>query len=563
MRRKAGQSAIPTFRNELHQDILDSFQLLLAERANLDLNGQGERWEAKRFAIDYLREVLLSKFVGDDTAPADLRRQRAIDKWLETEKRNAETNIRVLFLDEDFGRFDSEALLAKAARLILSVIGRAPPQDILYGIFTGGASTSQRRELGVVARKFTGKPDVTREAYGWWISSFLHLGPTWFQYNPELSSPEIVEGNVLFTVPKSTEIDRVAAKEPDLNMWMQKGIGAFLRKRLRSRAHVDLDDQSINRNLAREGSRDGRLATIDLSSASDSVTTGLVQRLLPLEWFLLLDACRCKRTLIDGSVHENEMFSSMGNAFTFELESLVFWAISLAVKELLHEDGVVSVYGDDIVVPSVIVPTLIEVFSFCGFVVNTTKSFWEGYFRESCGGHYYRGYDVTPFYVKEPIRTLDRLIHFLNRVRNFVLRDGGTIGQYDDQDFQEFWSKWARLVPRKLWGGHSCSDPSRLVSPGHGRYSLQRRKIRRSRLEEECQLGLYLQDLRSRDRTPVDDRRPVSLSVAIGRLTCLSTAASLQDEGEWVVRKLPFDERRHMKPLFADEAYGDTVSHRP
>lgn len=38
---------------------------------------------------NYLREHYLTKYVSDDTDPAHLRRQRAIEKWLLTERDNA------------------------------------------------------------------------------------------------------------------------------------------------------------------------------------------------------------------------------------------------------------------------------------------------------------------------------------------------------------------------------------------------------------------------------------------------------------------------------------------
>ena len=154
--------------------------------------------------------------------------------------------------------------------------------------------------------------------------------------------PRFVNGNVMFTVPKNSEIDRCACKEPDLNMFLQKGFGNQIRYLLKKKAGVDLNNQLINRELARVGSVDGSLMTVDLSSASDSVTSALVGRLLPPDWFWYLDLVRSPVTMIDGEVHLNEMFSSMGNGFTFELESLLFYAITRATAYFGGWNGHIS-----------------------------------------------------------------------------------------------------------------------------------------------------------------------------------------------------------------------------
>jgi len=60
----------------------------------------------------------------------------------------------------------------------------------------------------------------------------------------------------------------------------------------------------------------------------------------------------------------------------------------------------VRVYGDDIIVP---VDTLVHVIRYLeafGLKVNTDKTFGTGKFRESCGGDYYDGVDVTPVRVR-------------------------------------------------------------------------------------------------------------------------------------------------------------------
>lgn len=418
------------------------------------------------FEAEYLREVILSKFVGPNTDSAHLRASRAVDKWLATELRNRKTNWRLIELhpdhcEVDFGWMKLPAFVNTVRSLIAKVIGDEPPEECLYGTFSGGASTSLKREEGVLFRKFATQADVTSEAY----ETCMQVVSSCDTWRLTLSArgllePRVVDGNVMFTVPKSTTIDRVAAKEPDLNCLVQKGAGDYIRRRLKLKAGIDLNDQSVNRRLAQQGSKDGSLATLDLSSASDSIATQLVYLLLPPKWAIHLDTIRSQRTrLPDGSMHYNEMFSSMGNGFTFELESLLFWSI---VKAVCYHSGIrgrVSVFGDDIICPTGAARRVARLFNFFGFTVNPEKSFWSGRFRESCGGHYYRGLDVTPFYVKEPIDTTERLVHFLNRLRKWagtgLCRDG----------YFDLWKRYASKVDSRLHGGWNVGSPYALVGP--------------------------------------------------------------------------------------------------
>lgn len=474
------------------------------------------------YEANYLAEVLLSKYVGPDTDSAELRKSRAIDKWLATELRNRKTNWRIIQFDPidsdvDLGWVKMSKLVSTIRAVISKIIGAEPPEDVLYGTFTGGASTSKSRNVGVIFTKFASQADVTAEAYDT-LKQVVSSCEVWRLCLDRVGSlePRIVEGNVLFTVPKTSTIDRVAAKEPDLNCFAQKGIGDFIRRSLRKEG-IDLNDQSVNRSLAKQGSIDGKLATLDLSSASDSVTTQLVYLLLPPKWAVLMDTVRSQRTVLpDGTIHYNEMFSSMGNAFTFELESLLFYSI---VRACCYHSGVkgrVSVYGDDIICPSSVARRVARLFNWFGFTVNPSKSFWSGRFRESCGGHYYRGRDVTPFYVKEPIATCERLVHFLNRLRKWAgtgfLRDG----------YYELWVKYSKYVGNHLHGGWNVESPHALVSPripGKRTYRLSpislpvmplrpvmgeipwhRREGYVSVCEQDAiQLGGYLFALRSRD----------------------------------------------------------------
>jgi len=411
---------------------------------------------------DYLKSEILSKFVSDETDPPAVRRTRAIFKWLCTERENEATNERLLMTPDEYNilpRVSFGSFVEVCRDIISGIIGDTVPEEALIGSFSGGASTSRNRTKSHPARKYLGQADVTSRCLAIWEEFVSPQVVGWLGEGARLRT-NVVPGNVLFTVPKKTDIDRCACKEPDLNMFVQKGIGKHFRACLR-RTGINLNDQSINRSLAREGSLSGRLATLDLSSASDSVSSGLVELLLPECWYTFLDAVRCQVTIIDGEEHRNHMFSSMGNGFTFELESLLFLALARTTAFFTKTRGVVSVYGDDIICPTDLAAPLEKVLTYMGFQLNADKSFSSGPFRESCGGHYWNGLDITPFYVREPIKYLDQLIDIANKLRQWATVEGLSVLDFEVEGIW-FWLK--SFVPSQLWGGWDTSFKYQLVS---------------------------------------------------------------------------------------------------
>lgn len=485
----------------------------------------------------YLKQEILSKYVKPSKQNATERQNAAINKWLSVEDRNGRTNMRVQ-LEESFliGSYSIHDILDRAATYIRRVIGDEVPREELNGSFSGGASTSLRRQPGVVALKYVEKLDVTQEAWDAIWPLLIKEHGLWHTLNEAVFEPRFVDSNIMFTVPKNSRIDRVCCKEPDLNMFVQKGCGDIIRARLR-KVGVNLNDQSRNRNLAREGSLTGELATIDLSSASDTVSDQLVMRLVPHDWYFFLDALRCKQTLLpDGTTHVNNMFSSMGNGFTFELESLIFWGLVKAVCYLYGYRGRVSVYGDDIICPSGAYKVVRQLFSWCGFKLNDDKSFCEGPFRESCGGHYHSGIDITPFYVKEPITSATRLIHFLNKLRNWCAANGTS--SWCDTRFWNLWQRYASLIDNKLHGGWDCDSIETLASrKGQARRLVRVRKVLS---RESFDRGLYLQWMSDAARR---------------RIATDSVQSVVIEEDRFVVRQRSF-QHHHFglePPLFSGE----------
>jgi len=371
--------------------------------------------------LESLRVAFLKKYPG---FTGFTPRETAKKSFLSYEERCRQYNNKLKGLRS--GAIMDAALQAdmlSAQRLIGDLLGKFNPVELLDSSRWGPGSTSSCSGPNVTnAAKFAARPDVTREFLGR-AHLLMPCYPTWSSLlvgcDNAYVSPllNLVEGNKVTFVPKTAKTHRTIAVEPHINSFFQLGLGRMIRARLKRRG-IDLDDQEINRSLAQLGSRDGSLATIDLEGASDTICVELVRDLLPEPWFNWLDASRSHWGKLDGVTFHYQKFSSMGNGFTFDLESLLFWALSTAVvKRLGYNTFWVNVMGDDIIVPSECFDAVSERLESVGFLVNRSKSFSQGPFRESCGGDYYQGVNVRGLYLKKiPTNEVDWLI-LANRIR--------------------------------------------------------------------------------------------------------------------------------------------------
>lgn len=226
-----------------------------------------------------------------------------------------------------------------------------------------------------------------------------------------------VDYNKITFVPKTAKTYRSIAIEPTLNGFVQKGIDMYLRQRL-LRVGIDLSDQTRNQHLAYLGSKDhdstDPYCTIDLSSASDSISRELVRSLLPPDWFYLLDKTRSHNYLYKGQKHPYEKFVSMGNGFCFPLQTLIFASICKTAYAEINAIPDFSVYGDDIICRKSVVQRVLELIRACGFVPNRDKTFVSGPFRESCGKDYFGGKDVRPIYLDYKLDSIQNVMKFHN-----------------------------------------------------------------------------------------------------------------------------------------------------
>jgi hypothetical protein len=240
---------------------------------------------------------------------------------------------------------------------------------------------------------------------------------------------EVVRGSRLSFVPKTRNISRTICTEPLVNMLYQKGLAALIEARLESRVGISLKTQpDKNRELARLGSLNGRFGTIDLSSASDSMSLTMVNYMFPKRIVDLLGLCRSPFTVLpDGREVELHMVSSMGNAYTFPLQTLLFSAVVYGVYRVMGIEfsrpyrqnlGSFAVFGDDIIVKREAYNLTVRMLSFLGFVVNVDKSFNIGDFRESCGRDFFSGYNVRGVYIRS-LKTVYDVYSAINRLNRW------------------------------------------------------------------------------------------------------------------------------------------------
>lgn len=384
---------------------------------------------ARDFMYDYSIVAFLSKYEGLVTG-IDTRTV-ALQSFAISEEKCADTNNRIKELRQRGFTPRVEGILHGARRKIAAVLGPLNLSNAMKhcGWGPGATSSLARRGIGPDI-KHCEVPSVTRGALPYaklWLQSDIH----WFEaisghavggfYSVLPSCFTISEGNRVVTVPKNAKTDRVIACEPTFNGFLQKGVGKWIRGRLK-RFGVDLDNQGINQFWASKA-HELNLATLDLKNASDTIAYELVYELLPIDWALYLDALRSPLGNLGTDEIRYHKFSSMGNAFTFELESLIFWAVTQSLSDL-KDQSIVAVYGDDIICHQSISSELIDVLKVLGFEINLSKSYTLGSFYESCGKHYFNGVDVTPCYQKEEISSVDSLVRLHNRIYRLAFRSG-------------------------------------------------------------------------------------------------------------------------------------------
>jgi len=245
-------------------------------------------------------------------------------------------------------------------------------------------------------------------------------------YQEEVEAGNAVPGREIpvkvITVPKTLSTPRIIAVEPTVMQYAQQSLHDAFFRSIDSKpigGIMSWKSQIPNQEMALHGSypmhytlRKGvahvGLATLDLSDASDLVDCSLVQDMVrgyPLLREALM-AMRSTHANVDGQIIQLAKYASMGSALCFPIESIIFTILvfigiqavypTVRPEQLIKSfSGLVRVYGDDIVVPIRAAQSVVRTLEAYGLRVNSTKSFWTGMYRESCGKEYFAGLDVT------------------------------------------------------------------------------------------------------------------------------------------------------------------------
>jgi len=357
-------------------------------------------------AIRFIRQICLA--FGKINLPcSDARVESAIVKYIECEKEVRRSDAVFPEKRDAFSR-----MVVKLWGQLLTECDRAVYTQNVYPKHGPGATAdklvgnnkwNQRVWTERLEREFP----MAEFAFSSYSEYLTHLPDLRF-LEPGAEIPVRV-----ITVPKTLKTPRIIAIEPTCMQYTQQALLQLLVDK------IECDDnafnfirfihQEPNQDLAKLGSSDRSLATLDLSEASDRVSNQHVRTLLRYHshLFRAVDACRSRKADVPGhGVKRLAKFASMGSALCFPFEALVFTTViflgiqkqlnrPLTVKDIRSFYGKVRVYGDDIIVPVEYVNSVVSELEAFGFLVNRSKSFWNGKFRESCGKEYFDGHDVS------------------------------------------------------------------------------------------------------------------------------------------------------------------------
>lgn len=373
-------------------------------------------WDLEKLRKDWVATELVRKYpLLEGTTPRS-RKEVAISSALEAEARNLETNRKIGAYLDGFGYNPTFDLLPAIRRKIAYVLKPFNLEKLIQFVRWGpGADALNKRPFVSSYHKFKSSLAGPRSCapYATAILEQNHIWATWLcghaPEGPVSPFMHMVNWDKVTTVPKTALSDRTIGVGPPFAVYLQLGIGQMIRIDLR-RIGIDLNTQEWNKWLALDSSKDDSDATIDLTNASELNSRGLIQAIFLGEpekyphlttWFQVLDNCRMKFAKFPGDrvprlLHK---WSAMGNGYTFELETLVFWAIASTVCD--REGGKVSaVYGDDIIVSKHAAHKVMEALEGFGFQVNTRKTFTSGAFRESCGMNAWYGNELHAYRIE-------------------------------------------------------------------------------------------------------------------------------------------------------------------
>jgi len=299
---------------------------------------------------------------------------------------------------------------SKASPILLNSV-RKHVQSVLYAMRDADFSPSHGPGASTTPKERWSKWYHSIECV-WPVSDYycLRSNREHVSQIPDLCSEEQIEAK-LIAVPKDSRGPRLICVHPAEAIWAQQGLRRALERAIERvrhswgpwpRGHIHFDDQTVNGRIALLSSKYRLYATLDMKEASDRLSETLVQVLFG-PYYRKFGCCRAQKYSFKVGANAPVMddihsYAPMGNATTFPVQSLVFWAICVASLQYhgFHKPDSVYVFGDDILVPTKMAQFVIDDLESFGLVVNRSKSFWRSHFRESCGVDAFKGVNVTP-----------------------------------------------------------------------------------------------------------------------------------------------------------------------
>lgn len=381
------------------------------------------------------------------------------------------------------------SMLTRARRIVHRLVSRVNPRDISPRHGSGSSACGVPPYLRYGNPRYIPKLDKVYPYTEFFFSGIHGLSDNLATFQETSVLEEPVAKVVL--VPKDSRGPRLISMEPRETMYIQQGLMDLLYTCIESypnvRCQLSCVDQSRNQFLAGLASTCGSHATIDMKDASDLVSVKLVEALFPSNWVECFEACRSSATVLpDGSSVVMKKFAPMGSAVCFPVEAIVFWAISLAACGVTEDyinrlfrfrhsreqvfndpnslDGYelhqLAVFGDDIICPTHHVNNVMEALESVGLTVNKTKCFTRGPFRESCGGDYFLGRNISPVRISHLPVVESRSRYMMNYskfrcidwMNNLIDRFGWPMLTDPLRDLYESWYGDVAVIPSQADG---------------------------------------------------------------------------------------------------------------
>lgn len=394
----------------------------------------------KWVAAQSLHRSFLKKYEESDTVP-DHAQSRALLTFLESCSTASKWRLDEKSFIDRYVFDDVRFLLYRFWEKKVEGVGNPPLplftiQDLGENLRPGPGASVMAKGNDFYTKLFASPLSSSSASLTVWYRRLIDSDKSWSRGEDrrlELygSEDSVVQGSHLSVVPKNNETGRCICTEPSINMLFQLSAGVALEKRLKEVYGIGLETEPFkNQALSRAGSRSGNYATVDLKSASDSLSLLMLEAVLPTTMFRELCRLRSPQTRIPGlGWFDLPIISTMGNGYTFPLQTILFTCIVHACYRL-HDIPLVTgpnsnfgVFGDDIVVDVAVYRTLMRALDVFGFTVNDKKSFSDGLFRESCGCDYYLGHNVRGFFLKRLTTQQDYYVA-INRLTEWSSRTG-------------------------------------------------------------------------------------------------------------------------------------------